>query len=243
MHIQKTIEQLGFNSNETKVYLASLNLGEATISEIAQKAKIPRTSAQIAIQSLAKHGMMNFLIRRRRKYWIAENPEKLLIELKEKELSLKEIMPELQALRYDTGIKPTIRFYSGAEGVKLILDDIIESKRHILSLTSMENALELVSEDFRDFIAQRHKRYLRVRFLTNRSPETEALKNRDSEELRQTRFFPSGFELTNANFIYGEKVAIVSFNKKLPVGLVIEDKDIAKTYANLFEIAWKYSLE
>lgn len=243
MHIQKTIEQLGYGSNEAQVYLAALNLGEATISEIAGKAKIPRTSAQFIIQHLQKRGLINFYIKRKRKYWIAENPEKLLTALKEQETMLKEALPELQALRHDTGVKPVVKFYSGADGIKDILDNIIETKRHILSLTSMEDMMILLSENFRDFIERRYARHLKVRFLTNRSPETIALKKRDAQELRHTKFLSDDFKLKNANFVYGDKIAIISFNKKLPVGTVIEDEDIANTQTMLFEAAWDQSSE
>lgn len=243
MHLQKTIERLGYSQNEAQVYITSLNLGEATISEIAQKAKIPRTSVQIIVHNLQKNGLINFYVKRRRKYWIAENPEKLLAAIKEHETTLKAVLPELQALRHDTGAKPTIKFYSGTDGIKNILDDIIETKRHILSLTSMEDAVILLSEDFRDFIERRYTRHLKVRFLTNRSPDTITLKKRDDKELRHTKFLPNNFKLKNANFIYGDKVAIISLNKKLPVGMIIEDKDIADTQTMLFEFVWAQSSE
>lgn len=243
MHVQKTIERLGLKPGEVQAYLASLNLGEATISEIAQKAQIPRTSVQIIVHNLQKRGLINFYIKRRRKYWIAENPEKLLTTLKEQEVALKEVLPELQALRHDTGIKPTIKFYSGIDGIKNILNDIIETKHNISSLTSMEDAVMLLSGDFSDFIERRYARHLKVRFLTNRSPDTIALKRRDDKELRHTKFLPDDFKLKNANFIYGDKVAIISLNKKLPVGIIIEDKDIADTQTALFEAVWIQSAE
>lgn len=238
MHLQKSIEQLGYKPNEAKIYLAALSLGEATISEIAQKAKIPRTTVQLLLLNLQRDGLINFYVKKRRRLWLAENPEKLLIRLKEKEVFLKEVMPQLQALRHDTGVKPTVKFYSGMDGIKQILRDIIETKHHMLSLTSLEDALALLEEDFEDFIKQRYTHYLRVRFLTKRHPETIGLKKRDAEELRQTRFLPEDFELKNANFIYGDKVAIFSLNKKLPVGVIIEDQDIVRTQSSLFELAW-----
>lgn len=243
MHLRKTLEQLGFTGNASVVYLTALELGEATISEIAQKAGMPRTSCQTIIRELKQAGLLNFYAKRRRKYWIAENPEKLLIGLKEKEAALKEIMPQLQALRHDTGAKPTVKFYSGIAGIKLIFNDIIETKRHFVSLTSLEDALSLMGDEFHDFIERRHKHFLRVSFLTHRSPETEELKKRDNAELRHTRFLPENFNLKNANFMYGDKVAIISLNRKMPVGIIIEDADIAKTQVAIFEFIWAHSAE
>lgn len=239
MHIQKVIEQFGYRPQEVKIYLALLNLGDSTIAEIAKKSKLPRTTCYPILEKLSRDGLAYFFIKRRRRYWLAENPEKLLISLKEKEVALKMIIPELQALRHETGVKPTIRFYDGEDGMKLILNDILEEKRELRSLTSMEDAMILVGEYFKDFIENRYKNNLRVKFLTNRSPQTLALKKRDGKELRTTCFLPENFKLKNANFIYGNKVAVFSLNKKHPVGIIIEDKDVAETQAMLFDTIWE----
>lgn len=241
MHLQRVVEQLGYGELEAKTYLASLNLGEATVTEIALKARIPRTSCYHALEALRKDGLMRFYVKKRRRYWIAENPSQLSIILRTKEAALKEALPELQGLRHETGVKPTVRFYDGNEGIRVILSDILEEKRHILSLTSLEDMLILLEERFRDFIRERHTRFLRVRFLTNRSPETLALKKRDAEELRTTRFLPEEYRLRNSTFIYGNRVAIMSLNKKRPVGIIIEDEDIAETQTMLFESLWRQS--
>lgn len=239
MHLQKAIEQFGYKSNEAKIYLSILTLGESTVSEIALRAGMPRTTAQMLIQRLYKDGLMNFIFKKKRRLWFAENPEKLFIRLKEKETLLKEVMPQFQALRNDAGTtKPIIKFYSGADGIKEILRDILETKHHILSLTSLDDALLLLGDDFKYFIKQRYSRYLHVRFLTKRHPETMELKKRDAKELRQTRFLPDNCKLKNAQFIYGNKMAIFSLKKKMPIGIIIEDQDIVDTQSWLFELAW-----
>jgi HTH-type transcriptional regulator, sugar sensing transcriptional regulator len=243
MHLKKTLEQLGFTKNMSAVYLASLELGEATISEIAQRAGIPRTSCQTIIRELKQAGLLNFYAKRRRKYWIAENPDYLMTQLRLREAALKEALPELRALKSETGAKPSIRFYGGADGVWQILDDIIETKHPIRSLTSLDDVKKLLGEEFNDFIVKRYSRHLPIQFLTVRSPETETMKLRDERELRRTRFLPNDSAIRNANFIYGSKTAIISLNKKMPVGIIIEDQDIAETQTILFDSLWREASE
>lgn len=238
MHIQKAIEELGYGRNEAKTYLASLGLGAATVTDIAQKARIPRTTCQHSIEILERDGLIGSYTMRRRKHWIAENPDKFLLNLKEQEVVMQTILPELKALRHETGVRPTIRSYRGADGIRAILSDIIASHQNLLSLTSLEDARRLLGDEFRDFVERRYKSNMRVRFLTKRSSETIAMKARDSAELRTTRFLPDDFAIQNANYIYGNKVAIISLNKKLPIGLIIEDQDIAETQRSLFELTW-----
>lgn len=107
MQVQKVIERLGYSANEAKVYLAALALGEAHISEVAARAKLPRTSAQTVIDKLHKDGLVNFYVQRRYKYWVAENPEQLLASLRRREEAMREAMPTLNAMRREHWKKPS----------------------------------------------------------------------------------------------------------------------------------------
>ena len=105
MQIQKVIEQLGFTGKEAKVYLAALHLGESHISDIAAKVKMPRSSVQVIVDKLHKEGLMNFFVMKRYKYWVAENPEKLLTNLRRREEMIQEALPELVAIKQASGKK------------------------------------------------------------------------------------------------------------------------------------------
>lgn len=107
MQIQKIIERLGYSPNEAKVYLAALGLGEAHISDIAAKARLPRSSVQAIVDKLHKSGLMTFYVQRRYKYWVAEKPERLLEDIKRREKDMAEALPALTALRKSRWGKPS----------------------------------------------------------------------------------------------------------------------------------------
>lgn len=99
MQNQKVIEQLGYSPNEAKIYLASLSLGEAHISDISAKVKMPRSTVQVIVERLHEAGLMNFYIMRHHKYWVAEKPERLLEIMKKREATMEAALPELSSLR------------------------------------------------------------------------------------------------------------------------------------------------
>jgi PAS domain S-box-containing protein len=101
MQNQKVIEQLGYSPKQAKVYLASLSLGEAHISDIASKVKMPRSTVQVIVDELYKDGLMNFYVMRRYKYWVAEKPEVLLEKFQKREKAMKDALPKLSALRFE----------------------------------------------------------------------------------------------------------------------------------------------
>ncbi len=242
MHLNQVIRQLGYSQHEADVYLASLQLGGSTATEIAEKAKLPRTTVTIVIESLHKKGLMNAYLNGRRKVWAAENPERLMIALHEHEAALKLVMPELQSLRHETGVKPSVRTYSGEDEIKQIMGDIIETKHRISAIVNWDEWTDFLGKEWvADFIETRYRHFLQIRLLTPKTERSLALKQRDARELRTTQFLPTDVKIHNSNFIYGNKVAIISLNKKRPVGILVEDADIAHTMETLFASLWRES--
>jgi len=242
MRPKTIIEQLGYSPSEAAIYLAALELGGSTATDIAKKARIPRTSANLIIAALNKKGLMTAYIQRKRKIWSAENPEKLLATLKEREAAFTEALPRLQSLRHDNAAQPKIRAYTGVDEIHQIMNDIIDSKQHISALLAWDEWLGVIGMPFmEDFIEKRYRHYLRIRVLTPKSKEAAVLKQKDGEELRATQFLPASIEVNNCTFIYANKTAIISLNKKMPFGIVIEDDDIHHSMEVLFESLWHQS--
>jgi hypothetical protein len=82
-----------------------------------------------------------------------------------------------------------------------------------------------------------------MRLLTPKTNLSQKLKTRDEKELRATRFWPEDVHIENTNFIYGNKVALISLNKERPTGVLIEDIDIKNTMTVFFETLWEKSGE
>lgn len=99
MQVQKVIEALGYTSREAKVYLTALSLGECTVSDVAATLKLPRTSVQLIVEKLHADGLLQFYVMRRYKYWVAENPARLLALLEKREECMREALPTLSELQ------------------------------------------------------------------------------------------------------------------------------------------------
>lgn len=80
-----------------------------------------------------------------------------------------------------------------------------------------------------------------MRLLVQRTDTNQKQLGTDLKMLRETRFFSERAQIKITIFIYGNKVAIISLNKKQPTGVLIEDADIRDTLAVFFEAVWKAS--
>jgi sugar-specific transcriptional regulator TrmB len=240
MHVSKVIQQLGYKPNEVKVYLSVLAMGECTISDIAKRVKLPRTSVQMIVDTLHQHGLMSFYVKRRYRYWTAESPERLLTKEREREIALRSVMPELIALRHRGDVKPTVKVFTGTEEIKLIHDDIIDTRHNVLAIIAWERWTALLGERYtNDFIERRAQHFLHMRLLVTESEATDIIKKRDATELRTTHLLPEHTAFGTTTFIYANKVALITLNEKQPTGVVIDDPDIRHTMEIFFEEIWK----
>ena len=239
MHIQKVIEKLGYSPAEVAVYLVSLRMGEGAIADIARNVKLPRTTVQEIIEKLHERGLLNYRLVHRRRVWSAENPEKLLIQIRESEAAFVSVLPDLKAMRHPVGVKAGVKLYHGIKEIWSIYRDMFETKHPILCMMPWDVWLGIFGEeDLQEIIQERRRRFLRIRVLTTRSKKAEILKQKDATELRSTRFFPPETKLTTATFIFGAKVALVSLNQEFPTAIIIEDQGIADTMTLSFEALW-----
>lgn len=239
MNLRSVIEELGYSPHEAAVYLSALELGSGTETEIAGKAKLPRTTVESIIATLHRKGLMNAYLKGRRRMWTAENPEKLLAMMREREMMLSTHMYEFRSLRKEPGTPPMIRSFSGVEEIKRVMADMINTKHHIFAVLLWDDWTALLGKTNIDaFMELRKQRNLKLFLLTPQTKISAALREHDNVDVRITQFLPDIIAVSNANFIYENKVAIISTNPKMPMGILIDDRDIHHTMEIFFESLW-----
>ena len=73
--IKQTLKELGLDDGEVALYLASLKLGEAGMSELSREAELKRTSAYVVFQALEKKGLMGSFKMRSGLRFVATPPD------------------------------------------------------------------------------------------------------------------------------------------------------------------------
>ena len=79
----KTLENLGLSFAEAAIYLSALDLGTATISDLAKNAKIERTRAYYHIEQMLSLGLLKTNTRGKRTLYMPADPT-LLKEIQNK---------------------------------------------------------------------------------------------------------------------------------------------------------------
>lgn len=238
MQLNELLNQLGLDYKEDDVYLALLELGTASVHEIAIKAGIKRTTTYDVLDNLIKKGLVGQTQKGKKRLFYAEEPEKLNVLLWEKQSKLIEAMPLLKSLYNTAGSKPKIRYFEGKEGLKQVYRDTLNYQGELVAFIT-ENIINDLGRDFaEEYIAKRKKANIAARVIAPDTTEHREYKNKDKEFLKQTRLVPKDkFPFTIEMNIYGNKIAFMSFKETL--GIIIESNEIANNMKLLFELAWK----
>ncbi len=237
---EQILKEYGLSDKEAKVYLAALQLGSSTAHQIAKKSSSIRTTTYDVLKSLIEKGLVSYVIKNRMKYFESADPSKLISILEEKKKKIERLLPELNELKQSATEKPKVELYEGKEGIKTIMQDLLKTKKPVVSFSNTHNILSLLKFFVPQFIEQRKKAGIRIRLLTEKSKETmQLMKKKDKTEKRETRFLPAIEKVPNTVYIYGKKVAILNTTEKEPVGILVENEDYANTMRILFEDFWK----
>jgi sugar-specific transcriptional regulator TrmB len=228
------LQGLGLTENESKVYLALLELGPSLAGIISRKTGIHRRNIYDITERLAKKGLIGYIIKNNRRLFEAANPNRFNEILNEKQQELQENLGFLQDLYVKTKEKQETNFYSGVEGLKTVFQDQLEmnnqDNKEILILGASKSAFEILPFYFKWYDKDRVKNKIKTRILAS-----EKLKKIPLSEIR---YLPQKYANPLAINIYKDKVAIILW-EKLPLAIVIKQSEIADSYRKYFELIWK----
>lgn len=235
----QTLKEYGLSESEIKVYISLLKSGEACAQAVAKNAGLPRTTTYHLLDALIQKGLVGSVVKGVIKYFQATPPEQLVDILAEKKRRIEEILPELKEIVLTIKEKPKIVVYEGLQGIKAILQDILDTKKEILHYGDIISLQKVLPYAFPQFIRKRVERKNQIRIICKKEePHAELLKTA-KKEYRTFVFIPKEYIFKTSIFLYTNKVAILSLQTEPYFGIIIDNKDYYDTQKNMFELLWK----
>ena len=231
------LQGLGLNGKEVKMYLACLELGSATVQEIAEKSGVKRTSIYNFLEVMKAKGFITEVRHDKRILLIPEEPSVLLSRAEDQRKKLEAALPELMSIYNRPGDKPKVRFYQGVEGLKRVYEDTLTTGEIIYEISDYERMFAAVEGDWMwGYPKRRTELGIKAFSIAKEGPQAEAVRATDTKQLRETRFVADVNFETEIN-IYGDKVALLSFRRPY-AAVIIEDKAITQTLRSMWKIIW-----
>lgn len=244
--IRDALADLGCSDKEIKFFITNYRSGALTINEIAKIAKIERSTAYLIAQSLISKGLIIEDLKQYKKSLVAIEPKTLLRMLSAKqrqigrhELTLKENLGSLESLYLTSGYRPSVRTYDGSNGLLAIWKDILSKSQEVLLWTNQDTESNFFTKSYHHlFIKERLKKNIFVKVLAVNNNKGQELAMNDEKSLRKTKLLPSGVSFSAETYIYGDKVAILDYNKDI-IGVIIKSDQIANSQRAIFEMNWR----
>ena len=239
------LKELGFSDKEAKVYLALLEMGPSSVSEVARQAKINRTTGYDILEALAGRKLVRSATKKRRVIYVAENPESIKRLLEEEATRYKnmankvsKVMPELKAMYTEIEKKPIVKFYEGLDGLKALYEDSLTSHEEIRSYTSSADLERELGNYAEDYFKRRAQKKIPIRAIAPTAKYGIHLKSVQDKFLRNVKLVPpEKFSFSPEIYIYDDKLTVMSLKEKF--GVYIQSKEIAQALKTAYELAWE----
>lgn len=242
MELLKELQKIGLSEKEAGVYLALLELGRASVLKVAKKAGLKRPTVYLVLDSLIEKGLATLLPREKKKLYLAEKPRKFLTVLQDREKTLKELLPNLNAFYQKGEQKPDIRYYEGKEALGGIYEEIVKAPEIWFFATSIKLFSETYPEIFQKSLTVFDRKKKKVREIVSSEPfDIRYAKKYNNPPLRNIRVLPEDLVWYADSAIWEGKLAIFSLKKLFAI--VIENEDIVESYKTIFELCWRSSKE
>jgi sugar-specific transcriptional regulator TrmB len=231
------LTSLGIDEKQAKVYLACLELGSATVNELAQKASIKRTSIYNFLKDQKFKELFSEIEKAGKILLVPQNP-KILVEKARNNLeTIKLAIPELTSLFNLPVEKPRVLFYQGEEGIAAVYQDLLSEGKVVYGFSDYEKMFEsMKSIDMWKIPKERAKKKIKFFCIAKNGPMGQKVKRADEKELRETKLVESIQFETEIN-IYGNKISLISFRKPFAC-VIIEDFAISQTLKSIWQSWW-----
>jgi HTH-type transcriptional regulator, sugar sensing transcriptional regulator len=243
--MEEVLKEIGISSKDAKVYLALLREGPSSVRQLAAATGINRGTVYEALKTLQELELVHFYNRETKQFFVAAPPAQLqeiakrrAAELDRAAQDLSHVVAELETT-YSAGTRqPVARMYEGGEGVRIILEDVLETMAHakdkeyfVYSSSAVRDAG--LYNSFDDYTKRRLEAGISVKNISiGKSGKTAGLDER--------RSIP-GLEGTPTYIlIYRGKVANIFLDQQGEfVGLIVENSGIYETQRALFLSLWE----
>jgi len=228
---KEKLKEAGLTGNEAEVFLQLLKQGEMSANEMAKRISMDRTLTYTVLNHLIEKGFVSYVIKDKKKFFKAEDPENLINPIKKKEIVVNELIKNLKKIQTIKETPYEINVYEGKEGLRTFMNLLVKQKK-VCSFGATGRGYDFFYEA-PALVKEMEKKGFLARIITN-----EKYKEHPMTKVKrvQTRFLDIKSEVTTS--IFGDYVSIHILTQK-PLIILIKNKEIVESYQNHFEILWK----
>lgn len=245
--IKKSLKDLGFSENETKVYVALTVLGESTAAKVAKKADLPRTTVISILEKMEGRNYLSTHMYRGTTYYWIESPR----TIKESLLNRAKIADSLNLLLTEIYRKeahfPHGYIYDTKSGIKAFVEKALinlKDKSIIYTIDSpgQGNYSKIYSDNFGISLNElKKKKNIQTLTLVPHGSAEAVDPQKIKAQSMTLRELPAGIKFKASFWIMGDMAVLFSGNP--PFVSAVRHDAIVESLKSLYDFLWNISTE
>jgi len=235
-----SIRICGLSENEARVYLATLELGSASIWEVSKRSGVKRPTCYVLLEELTKKGFAISKNDGKRVVYSVLMPKQMAEMESRKHQKFIKSLPGLEAIASKSVQKPVITYFEGEIGVMDVYNSMIDYLKYGEILTY---GVSPVKTNYTLFIDQFNKiratKNILNRVLMADTKENRTAGLRDILDVKKTKYLPAKLYKQEIEInIMGDAIIYIAHSKTNPFVTVIENLKMAREEKDRFELLW-----
>jgi len=241
---EQTLSLAGLTPDQATVYEVLLKNGPQTARKVSQITPFKRSLVYKHLEDLQKLGLVArhdevgkvSVFEPAHPLKLKELTEKQETQAKSAQIALESILGSMTSDFNLVSGKPGVQFFEGKPGIIKLYEQILAHGQNIDSIEDKGEMVSFFPDYVKEFIAKRIKKGLHNRVI---APSNSPINVSSEKELRETRLvetarFPFRMDIK----IAGRLVSLITFQKEHPVGVLVDNQEIADNFRLLFDLLW-----
>lgn len=244
LHIRQNLRSLGFSDHDMLILAYLFFKKKASLREISRQTVLSFSTCHYICTNLLSLGLLKMSkAKGTETYQICTQAQFLeWIDAQQKTSdqryqSIKTDLSQFLSVFQESDWKPEVTYFEGVEGIREIYRDMLKTKHRICGWTDIALIQKTIGKKFMDeYIAKRIEHGIETLSIIPHNPVNVSYSGKDQKrKTKMVKNFPIPGEIR----IYGDKVAIITFEKEQPVGIVMKGMLIHAIFQTVFDNAWK----
>lgn len=248
MHYTQELTGVGLDYQQATLYELLLSEGTLKAGAIAKKTPFKRGLVYKTLDELVSLGLVEKKEPPKQVATFTAVHPNALTDIINKELQQKKSaqtiltnhMGDLASLYNLANGKPGVEFYEGKEGIEHVLNDTLAKPGEIYTYADIEAVDLYIKEINAAYAKKRMKIGIQKKALILDTPYAQKLMKSYYKGVTDTRLISNedAPPFQSVMEIYNGKIAYITFENNLLVGMIVQDKAIFKMHKYLFEFMW-----
>jgi sugar-specific transcriptional regulator TrmB len=239
---EELLSECGLTKNESLAYLTLLRIGKSKSGEIVREAGISGGKIYETLYKLVDKGIVKYVNENGVKYFMANDPDSLILYVKErerklieKEKELEKVLPSLSGLKREDSSFESVFLIKGIRGISNVVYEVLEKGTSVKVMGVRSSKDERYNNFWMNWHRKRveMKKEAKMLFSDKKTDYWKFFKGLKYTQVKEIlHFSPSAIMIIdNHSFIF-------SYDKEL-ICIHIVSEPIAKSFSNFFDDLWK----